>query len=304
MNEFSAALDIPLTGLDAAVWRDRLAGMMRDLGAYRALGNRHFATLIRNGSTLLVTFETAQGIRALSHNAQPFGFEMVKSEGWSHLALISNGDTWFRDPAVYDYFDELIDEGVFDGFDTVLFYGAGPCGYAAAAFSVAAPGATVLAIQPQATLEARMTEWDPRFVEMRGTSFTDRFGYAPDMIDAAHHAFILYDPYEDLDAMHAALFARPNVTRLRMPLMGGALQTQLMTMNILYPLLSLAGAGTLSVESFARLYRARRQNVSYLRAVMARLDKDDRPHLTRALCRNVTSRMNAPRFQRRLNDLE
>ena len=293
-----------MTGLDAAVWRERLIKIAEEFGEYRALGKRHFATLIRQKQTLLVTFETVQGIRSLSDNAQPFGFDMVKSRGWSHLGVISNGDTWFRDPHIYAYFDSLIDNGFFDEFDRILFYGAGPCGYAAAAYSVASPGATVVAIQPQATLEARMTEWDPRFTEMRRISFTDRFGYAPDMLDAADRAFILYDPRQDLDAMHAALFARSNVTRLRLPNMGGALQTQLIEMDILYRLLTLAGTGKLTEQEFYRLYRARRNNPSYLRSLMGRLDADDRPYLNTLLCRNVTGRMNAPRFRRRLDDLE
>ena len=52
----------------------------------------------------------------------------------------TKGDTWFRDNRVYGYFDRLIADGFFEDFDTVIFYGAGSCGYAAAAFSVAAPG--------------------------------------------------------------------------------------------------------------------------------------------------------------------
>lgn len=63
---------------------------------------------------------------------------MVKTRQWSSLSLISEGDTWFRDPAVYRYFDRLVDDRFFEGFDEVLFFGAGPCGYAAAAFSVCA----------------------------------------------------------------------------------------------------------------------------------------------------------------------
>ena len=297
-------MNAPMTGLDAAVWRERLMKIAEEFGEYRPLGKRHFATLIKQKNTLLVTFETVEGIRSLSNNAQPFGFDMVQAQGWSHLGVISNGDTWFRDPHVYTFFDLLIDDGFFEEFDQVLFYGAGPCGYAAAAFSVAAPGATVVAVQPQATLDPRMTEWDPRFTEMRRTSFTDRFGYAPDMLDAAHRAFILYDPRQELDAMHAALFARSNVTRLRMPHMGGALQTRLIEMEMLYLILSLAADGKLSEQEFYKLYRARRQNTSYLRSLMGRLDADDRPFLNTLLCRNVTGRMNAPRFRRRLDDLE
>ena len=34
---------------------------------------------------------------------------------------------------------------------------------------------------------------------------TSRYGYAPDMLDAAHRGWVLYDPRERLDAMHSAL---------------------------------------------------------------------------------------------------
>ncbi|MDG1103479.1 MAG: hypothetical protein P8N75_08935 [Ascidiaceihabitans sp.] len=112
---------------------------------------------------------------------------------------------------VYSYFDRLDDDGIFDDFDHVIFYGAGPCEYAAAAFSVAAPGATVVAIQPQATLDPQITEWDDRYVKMRRADFSSRYGYAPDMLDAAEQAYVIYDPCERLDAAHAAMFTRSNV---------------------------------------------------------------------------------------------
>lgn len=303
MEDLSKMLQSPMTGLETVQWKSRLISLAQTYGDYRPLGSRHFATFIEQSKTLLVTFETVQGIRSLSETEQPFGFDMVKSQGWSHLCIISQGDTWFREPRVYAYFDQLIDDGFFDDFDQVIFYGAGPCGYAAAAFSVSAPGATVVAVQPQATLDPRMTEWDPRFLEMRRTSFTDRFGYAPDMLDAAQHAFVFYDPAEELDAMHSALFARSNVSRMRMAYMGGALQTRLLEMDILNRILVLAGNGQLTERAFHHLYRARRNNNSYLRALLGRLEKDDRPYLSALLCKNVTKRVDAPKFRRKLEIL-
>lgn len=297
-------IETSLADLSKAEWKAALIAQADAHGMSQDLGKRHFATFIDKKETLLVTFETIQGIRALSETAQPFGFDMVKAQGWSHLCLISDGDTWFRDDDVYAFFDQLIDDGFFEDFDRVLFYGAGPCGYAAAAYSVASPGATVIAVQPQATLEARMTEWDERFIEMRRTDFTSRYGFAPDMLDAAEQAFILYDPRQTLDAVHATLFARSNVTRLRMPFMGSTLQTQLIEMKILYRLLSLAGAGKLTRQKFFELYRARRDDGTYLRNLMAHLDQNERFYLTMLLCRNVTSRMRARRFRRRLEHLE
>lgn len=304
MQDVLDSFDTSLVGLDLKEWKSSLIGIADEHGMSQSLGDKHFATFIDAKSTLLVSFETIQGIHALSDTAQPFGFEMVRAQGWSHLCLISDGDTWFRDPRVYGFFDQLIDDGFFEDFEQVVFYGAGPCGYAAAAFSVASPGATVVAVQPQATLDARMTEWDERFVEMRRTCFTDRFGYAPDMLDAADHAYVIYDPREHLDSMHSALFERTNVSRLRMSNMGSALQSNLISMDMLYRILSLAGQGKLTDQEFYGLYRARRNDLHYLRNLMVQLDRTDRPYLNALLCRNVINRMNAPKFRRRLIDLE
>ncbi|SNY54189.1 hypothetical protein SAMN06297129_2767 [Pseudooceanicola antarcticus] len=297
-----ADLTASLEGLGRNEWRARLAGIARARGAFRELGGDHFAAYVAGGETLLVTFETQAGIQGLTEEGQPMGWRMVREEGWSHLCIVSEGDTWFRDAAVYEYVDELIDEGFFEAFEQVLFFGAGPCAYAACAFSVAAPGALVLAIQPQATLNPELTEWDERFREMRRLDFTSRYGYAPDMLDACAHAWVLYDPVERLDAMHAALFARPNVTLLRLRHMGAALQGSLLRMGMLHTLLRLASQERLEPRVFATLYRRRRRYPPYLRNLLSSLEAEGREVLIQALCRNVTSRMNLPRFRRRLQD--
>ncbi|UWQ27364.1 phosphoadenosine phosphosulfate reductase [Leisingera sp. M523] len=297
-------LDEDLSGLKPAQWKARMAALAEEHGMFQPLGDKHFATFIDQGNTLLVTFETMQGIHNLSDQAQPLGFDLVKNLGWSHMCVVSDGDTWFREGRIYGFFDQLIDDGFFDEFDKVIFYGAGPCGYAAAAYSVASPGAVVVAVQPQATLDPRMTEWDDRFADMRRLSFTDRYGYAPDMLDAADQAYVIYDPREQLDAMHAALFARKNVTRLRAAHLGDAVQTRLIEMEMLYHILSLAGSRKLTGGAFHKLLRSRRNNSFFLRNLLKNLERQDRPFLMALLCRNVTERMRAPRFRRRLQELE
>ncbi|WP_407492709.1 phosphoadenosine phosphosulfate reductase [Pseudooceanicola sp. MF1-13] len=292
-----------LSGLDKQDWTRRILEQAEARGAADRLGKKHFAAFVRSGPVLLVSFETVQGMRSLTESARPLGWQMSQKMGWSSLLLASDGDTWFRDPQVYAYFDQLVDEGFFDEFETVVFYGAGPCGYAATAFSVTAPGARVLAVQPQATLDPRVTEWDDRFVEMRRHDFTSRYGFAPDMVDAAQHVHLIYDPDVTLDAMHAALFTKPNVTKYRMPYMGEALQTHLLFMRRLFPVLQAVAEDRLTPRFFAGMYRARRNHLPYLRRLLTKLDLLDRPHLARMLCRNVTHRFNAPRFQRRLAQL-
>jgi len=285
-------------------WMRAVSDIVQPHGALERLGPHHSAALVSAGRTLLVTFESLQGIRALSDTCHPLGWSLVEANGWSHLALISDGDTWYRHRAVYGYFDRLVDDGFFEEFDQVVFYGAGPCGYAAAAFSVAAPGARVLSIQPQATLDPRLTEWDDRFVHMRRTSFTDRYGYAPDMLDAADRAFVLYDPNEQLDAMHATLFEAPNVLRLRMPNMGPALQGDLIALKLLTSLLEAVAEDTLTLQYFANMMRLRRRYGPYILRMMRKLAAQDRPKLEMAVCRNALTRIRAPRIRRRLQKLE
>lgn len=301
MADESLNFETSLAGMKKADWLAAVEQLCEKDGTFEPLGSRHYAAFIEKSPTLLVSFETLQGIPALSALAQPLGWEMMLQHDWSSLCIASNGDTWFRDPAVYSYFDRLIDDGFFDDFDTVIFYGAGPCGYAAAAYSVAAPEAQVLAVQPQATLDPRITEWDDRFTEMRRSDFTSRYGYAPDMLDGASAAYVVYDPRQQLDAMHAALFTRPNTHKLRVPHMGDAVQTDLLEMEQLTPLLLAIAEGTLDDPSFARMMRARRMHPPYLRNLLAALDAQERPELALMLARNVTTRMHAPRFARRLS---
>ena len=305
MQDQPHPFDTPLAGLDKAQWLTRVAHTAEEHGHFQPLGPAHFAAFVDAGSTLLVSFESLQGIAALSEGNRPLGWDIARTHGWSSLTLVSDGDTWFRAPQIYGYFDALIDDGFFDEFETIVFYGAGPCGYAAAAYSVAAPGSVVLSIQPQATLDPRVTEWDERFTHMRRTSFTDRYGYAPDMIDAAARAYVIYDPRVELDAMHTALFTRPNVQKFRIRFMGSAIQSELLDMGLISTLLGKAADGTLDTESFARLIRARRTHPPYLRAVLAAVDRQDRPWLAAMICRNVLKRVdNAPRFARRLKQLQ
>jgi hypothetical protein len=303
MNKASRGLDDSLAGLKQSEWLGALKKVMEDLGDFSELDENHIMTFVKQRSKLIVTFETVQGILSLSETAQPLGFELARSEEWSHLCLISDGDTWFRSQELYAMFDELTDNGFFDDFDDVLFYGAGPCAYAAAAFSVAAPGATIFALQPQATLDPDVAVWDKRFSEMRRLNFSDRYGYAPDMIEAAKKMYLFYDPHEQMDAMHAALFSGSHVEKIKLPFMGAALQTSLLQMTLLMDLLKSAGYGKLSRAEFFRKYRARRNYSQYLKSLMARLDADERHYLNVILCRNVTARLTAPKFARRLETL-
>ncbi len=292
------------TDTDKQEWLARLEDVGEEPGYFKSLGNCHYAVLTEGSPTLLVTFETVESIRQNNDDEMPLGFDLIAEHGWSHLGILTEGCTWFRDQTVYDYFDKLADSGFFDDYDQVVFMGAGMCGYAAAAYSVAAPGCTVLLFNPQATLDPRVTEWDHRFKSSRRVSFTDRYGFAPDMVDAADQVFLFYDPEEEMDAMHAALFTRSHVTKLRCRFLGKDIMKAMIQMDILQPLVDTACEGGDVAKRFHQLYRARHSYPPYLGRLLTHLDDDDRSIMSGMLCRYAVSRVEAPRFQERLESIE
>ena len=254
---------------------------------------------------MFVSFETRVGIRAASETGLPLGFDVCEAQGWSHLTLLSLKDNWYRDRHVYGYFDRMVDDGFFEDFDTVVFYGAGMCGYAATAFSVVAPGATVIAISPQATLTPRIAGWDKRFPHTALLDFTSRYGYAPDMLEAAEAAHIFHDPNEIEDAMHAALFRGPNIHHHRYRRgRSGAIEADFRSMSLITRFTQLAEQDRLTPRMIARSLRQRRRHIPYLRSLLAKTMAEDRPRLAAMLCRHVLAERNLPRFRAALEAAE
>lgn len=284
---------------DRDSWLAILADIGAEEGAFTPLGSKHWSLLVEDGSTLLVSFETIDSARARA-GQMPYAHDFAAARGWSHLCLIADGATWYRDPAVYAYFDGLIDDGFFDGFDQVLFYGAGMGGYAACAFAVAAPGSRVLALNPRATLSPAIAGWDGRDRAARRLDFTSRYGYAPDMLEGVARAVLIHDPTLPEEAMHAALFRAPYITRLSARHIGEKLEHALVTMGLLPGLIEHALAGTLDAARFATIWRNRREFGTYLRAVLNKAALAKRRKHEIMICRSVTARLRAPGFERRL----
>ena len=294
------------TDLSDKDWLKALRVIGETDGYYTDLSKNHAAVFIEaSHDVLFVAFETLFGIRSVSDTGMPIAFDICESRGWSHLSLIANAQDWFRDKSIWSYIDRLVDYGFFDDFDRVIFYGAGMCGYAAAAYSVAAPGATVLTLAPQATLDRTRTGWDERFPNSRRLDFTSRYGYAPDMLEAAEAAYVVFDPDETEDAMHASLFTGPNVHPFRYRRgRAGAIEADMRSMALISRFADAAADGNLSPGGFAKLMQGRKRHVPYLRALLARVLAEDRPELTRQLCRAVLAEQPIPRFKHHLEAAE
>lgn len=299
-------VNTPIDAADATdreSWLRLIERIGDEAGYFEPLGARHWAFFVDEGPQLLVTFEELGAIRARP-GQMPLGHDIARRHGWSHLCIIAEGATWYRDRRVWGYFDRLVDDAFFEDFDRTLFFGADMGGYAACAYAVAAPGTTVLAIRPRATLSPAVAGWDNRNRAARRQDFTSRYGYAPDMIDGAERMFLVHDPAEPADAMHAALYRKPFVTRLDTRHLGPRPEIALAQMDLLEPLIESVARGEMTPAVWARMWRARRGFGPWLKNVLARLTQG-RSRLREAIfCRAALARQNMPRVRRRLTELE
>ena len=286
-----------LRGLEPGDWLAAIDELGEERGYFEPLGPDHSTIFTDAGATLLVTFETMPEIRERP-DAQPLGWSLADAQGWSQLVVLAHETGgWFRAPQVFGYFDRLVDDGFFEDFDRVIFYGAGMCGYAACAFSVAAPGATVIAVQPQATLDPMRAGWDRRFPHARRLDFTGRYGFAPAMIEAADRAFVLYDPEVPADATHAAFFTCANTRLIRMRRFGHGIAQDLLRMGVLPDLLARAAAPEgLGAGDIYRALRARGGYPPYLRNLVRSLQEAGAWLRLARVTRVLTDRFGGRRF--------
>jgi hypothetical protein len=294
-----------LTGAgDVEAWRVVLEDLAEERGYFDALGEHHCALFADAGEVLLVTFEDEAAVRSRD-DMQPLGWALSAPHDWSSLVLMSRGQTWFRDPQVYAFFDRLVDDAFFDDYTQVMFLGSGAGGYAAAAFSVTATGATVFALAPQATLTPAVAGWDRRFPQTRHVDFTSRYGYAPAMIEATSEAYVIFDPAIAEDAMHAALFAGHGAIPIRARHYAQALPVLLERSGALAAMLDQTASGSLSEVGVYRALRARRKSAAWLKRFLAIVRAAGDPRRTQRLARYVLAiRNRAPTCRRALEGAE
>lgn len=285
-------------------WREQLNALGREQGFYEDLGHEHTALFVRRGKTLMVTFENLDHVYERSETRMPWAFDYVESRGWSILGLMAHDWTWYRDKDVHDFFDRLRYEGFFAGFDRVVFYGASMGGYAACVFSAAAPGSTVICISPQATLDRGIAGWETRYLKAWRRDFNDRYGYAPQMIEAAEKVHFFYDPRAQLDSMHAALFQSENVEKYSCRFMGHRIASLWAQMGILKTVTEGCVNGTLTRGEFYRLLRARREAPRYQKELLAKLKDSGRDALLVRYCRYILKGRRAPIFRREMREAE
>ncbi|WP_439143433.1 hypothetical protein [Planktotalea sp.] len=274
---------------DAGENWDRLAAELAGKdGWYRPGTNGHsFLYMPRSKDTLVVTFDNLDIAMTKREDRRPWGYSFIKDQGWSMLGVLAGGWTWYREQWVSDQFDQLKKDGFFKQFKRVVFYGASMGGYAACAFSAAAPGCDVVAISPQSTVDKSIVPWESRYKVVWDSDFSGKYGDAAKVSKKANRVSILYDPYEPLDAQHAARFTGKNVQHLRAPLLGHRLGSSLNQMGILSPIILGALDGTLTSEEYYKLLRTRKTSPRYQRELFKKAVSKGHTDLAKSLGEHI-----------------
>ncbi len=304
MRDALDSIDLATARTDAE-WLARLDELADDCGAFMPLGAHHAAFFADGSDTLLVSFESIDKIREQQDDHRPLGLGIAARHGWSSLVMIARAPRWYRDSEILDFFDSQVDAGFFDSFSRVLFYGAGMGGYAACAFSLAAPGATVLAVAPHATLDPEIAPWERRFLEQRRLDFRSRFGFAPAMIEGARAIFVVHDPANRTDSMHATLFRRPFVTMLRCPPLGLDTARALNRIGTLDMLIETTMRGRMTPARFHDMMRKRREDPVYLKMLVKRVAaKANHAALTVTAAKHALALRNSSGLRKQLRKAE
>jgi len=235
----------------------------------------------RDPARLVVTFDNLSNVNDLSPGREPWAYKFVRENGASHLSVMARRKDWYRCPQLIAYLEKLAADGLFAEFGQVWLTGTSMGGFAALAFASLAPGATVIAFNPQTTLDTTLVPWEERFGMGRARDWSLPHSDAAFEIDEVARAFVLYDPFFAPDRRHVERLEGDNVTLLKTWCSGHFSPVFLRRANLLKPVMQHALDGTLTPPVFYRLYRERRALPWYRKALQANLQARGHERLAR-----------------------
>lgn len=277
-----------------------------DSGGFVTVMSRHAALFYRRSDTLIVTFDNMKS-RDLPAPAYPWGYRFVARAGYSHLGIVMvRRNDWFRHADVAAFFSDMRAKGFFDQFRRVVFYGSSMGGYAALAYSDAAPGCAVVAFDPQTSLDPAIVPFETRF--RRGFARGDWTSPSSDAVVSAREAgriVVFADPFFSIDAAHLRRLQGKNLIWAKCHWSAHSSARMLHMGGILGTVVQQAWDGALTESGFQVEYRKLRARQAFARMVLNRALDRNHPKLVRdALERlaRVKPEWRFPQISRRASD--
>ncbi len=254
------------------IWRSEINKPDYARTFYTDLGRTALVYLQPEGATrLYVGFDDLMRMGSPFKTRDPWGIKYALSRGWAYLGLMSYNAFWFRDEPFFDRLEALRDEGLFEGYERTLLCGTSMGGWAAAAFADLAPGANVLAFSPQATLDPNFVPWETRFMRGQQQHWDNRYRFAHDGLNRVSNAYIIYDPFDRGDKIHARMIQGANIHQYHAYGCGHRVALVALRCGGLKGLTDHAMEGDLTLGVYKELMRNRGATVLYRQNMVRRL---------------------------------
>ncbi|WP_428513228.1 glycosyltransferase family 2 protein [Roseovarius sp.] len=244
---------------------------------------RHSLMFVRRPvNRLLVTFDNLSNVNDSSAEREPWAFKFAQDVNISHLGVMAHVADWYRDGDLIARFEKLRDEGFFEGYDRVIFAGVSMGGFAAIAFGSLVPGAHVVSVNPQSTLDTGLVPWETRYEGGRRQDWTLPLSDAAALTAGLGRVSIFYDPYHALDKQHVGRFSGDNIHVFHCRHSDHKTAVFMRKIGALKPVMHAAIFGDVDPVEFYRLYRARRDLRWYKNQVTAYFNDRGRDEMANA----------------------
>lgn len=262
------------------LWFEELRPGGEGEGFLEKRGRNSLMFVRRPNDRLLVTFDNLFNVGDHSPQRAPWAYKYARDVNISHLGVMAHVSDWYRDPVLIERMRKLAADGFFDGYRRVVFAGTSMGAFAAIAFASLAPGAHVVAFNPQSTLDTDLVPWETRYWSGRRQDWTLPLSDAAAVTAGLGPVHIFYDPYFDLDRRHFKRFSGDNIREYKCWFSNHKSAVFIRKIDALKPIMQNAVFGELTGSVFYRLYRARRGLKWYRGGLCAYFDRKNRPGMS------------------------
>ena len=267
--------------IDKPMWFDEI-GPCGSASGFLHSDPRHPMLFVkRRRPILMVTFDNLSNVNDRTPGRLPWAYKFARDNQVSHLGVYAHLPNWYRDAGLIGTMQKMAAEGFFEGYERCVFTGSSMGAFGALSFGRLAPGAHVLAFNPQSTLNEALVPWETRYQVGRRQDWSLPLGDAAEAVAELGRAYVFYDPYFELDQYHtdrlmAAEGAGGTVVPLKCWFSNHKSAVFLRKIEALKPIMTEALFGDLTEQRFYELYRERRRLPWYRGSLANYFEKDGR----------------------------
>ncbi|WP_157971213.1 glycosyltransferase family 61 protein [Pseudogemmobacter bohemicus] len=240
---------------------------------------------------LMVTFDNVTSIGAHEPH-QPWLLGRAIKMDVSILGILASRRDWYRNADAQQMITDLREAGFFERFRRVVFIGTSMGAFAALSLSALVPGVEVVAFSPQSTLARDLAPFDTRYPHpTKSYDWQDLpLRDAAASLTAAARVWLIYDPFNPTDRLHANRFQGANIEKVHLNFAGHRMLREFRHVELLSDLISGLVLGRMDRPAVNRHMRGRREVGIWQNALLRAGETRGHPALSALVARRIFQR--------------